>query len=73
MVMALVAGFYMGHDPVVFPVNKGHRYVEVCVPAHGIKSPQDVQGNIHMFVAKSIQCHQNPALIADRSCFCWHF
>ena len=53
MVMALVARFHMGHDPVVFSMNKGHRNIEICVPAHGVEGPQDVQGNRHMFMAKS--------------------
>ena len=73
MVMALVAGLHMGHDPVVFSVNKGHRNIEIRVPAHGVEDPQDVQGNGHMFIAKSIQRQQDPALITDRSFFRWHF
>ena len=73
MVMALVTRFHMGHDSVVFSVNKGHRNIEIRVPAHGVENPQDVQGNGHMFIAKSTQCQQDPAVITDRGFFCWHF
>ena len=48
----------MGNDPVVFSVNKGHRNIEICVPAHGVEDLQDVQGNRHIFIAKSNQCQE---------------
>ena len=42
MVMALVARFHMGHDPVVLSVDKGHRNIKIRIPTHGVDRPQDM-------------------------------
>ena len=71
--MALIAGFYTGHDPVMLSMDKRHCNIEVGIPAHRIKGAQDIQGNGHMFIPKGSQRQQDPALIADRNFFRGHF